>query len=157
MKKKILWLEDDMAYSVEYKKGMPEDFEMTLVHNVTDAEREIKEHQYDLLILDVMIPIWDQELKDYPPDLTESGYKTGLVFFKRMKSVLEEKNTPVFVVTMFMDDKIMHEFIGIGLQSGCFATKYSLREMGDFRDKITELLSMKEKGSLKCQMILMKP
>ena len=81
----------------------------------------------------------------YPPETTDSGLKTGLIFYRRMKERLDKSETRVLVMTVRLDSGIFDEFVKAGLRPENFCTKMSLRETSVFLEKINEVLS-KETG-----------
>jgi len=142
MAKRILWLDNDLSYIGIYAEEMRDnDFEVKEVKSVAEAEAELIASQYDLLILDVMIPTFsDKEEIDYPPTETGFGTKTGLYFLKRMKALLEEKKTAVLVTTVRLDQPIRGEFLEVGLPADHFATKFALRDAPEFVKKVKSML-----------------
>lgn len=142
MTQKILWLDNDLSYIGIYADEMRDnDFEVTVVKSAAEAEVELIKNAYNLLILDVMIPTFNEkEEVDYPPADTEYGTKTGLYFFKRMKPKLEEKNTAILVTTVRLDQKIREEFVEAGLPVDHFATKFALRDAPEFVKKVRSIL-----------------
>ena len=142
MAKRILWLDNDPAYLETYEEALRESgFEVTLTTTVTAAERLLAKEKYDLLILDVMIPTKSEaEENFYPPETTDSGLKTGLLFYRRMKARLDEQRTPVLVMTVRLDSGILDEFVDAGLERENFCTKMSLRERPTFISKVSEIL-----------------
>lgn len=143
MSKRILWLDNDPAYLETYEEALKESgFEVEIVTTVTAAERLIESKEYDLLLLDVMIPTKNEAEENlYPPETTDSGLKTGLLFYRRMKAKLDQLKTPVLVMTVRLDSGILDEFVKAGLKPDNFCTKVALRERPVFIDKVKEVLS----------------
>jgi len=142
MTKQVLWLDNDAAYLRDYQDLLAEEgFEVTLATSVSEAEACIETRRYDLLIIDVMIPTKSEtEERLYPPDRTDKGFKTGLVFYRRMKSRLDSLGSDVLVLTVRLDQDILSEFLEAGLPRECFATKFQLREAEAFRRKVKAVL-----------------
>ncbi len=126
-----------------YEEALKETgFDVTVATTVTTAERLIERERYHLLLLDVMIPTKSESEENlYPPETTDSGLKTGLLFYRRMKEQLDNQHIPVLVMTVRLDSGIFNEFIKAGLNPENFCTKMSLREIPVFLDKIKEVLS----------------
>lgn len=145
MAQRILWLDNDPAYLGTYEEALLENgFEVKLVTNVTSAERLLETETYDLLILDVMIPTkTEAEENFYPPEATDFGLKTGLLFYCRMKPKLDQNMTPVLVMTVRLDSAILDAFVKAGLKQDNFCTKMSLRERPIFIGKVKEILGKK--------------
>ena len=140
--KKVLWLDNDSAYLEDYVKTLEgAGYVVKVVTNVTAAENELQKGRYDLLLLDVMIPTKSESEEElYPPEATDSGLKTGLVFYQRMKSVLEAGHTAVLVMTVRLDSGILEGFVEAGLDRGQFSTKMALRETQTFMAKIEKII-----------------
>lgn len=73
-KKKILWVEDDLDYQQEMKDSFGDQFELTFVTNVEEAEIELGKCENDLLIVDLYLKgeknagakLVEQVKKNYP-------------------------------------------------------------------------------------------
>ena len=141
MSKRVLWVDNDPAYIRIYVDELIDNsYEVTVVKSVAEAESLVATNSYDLLILDVMIPtVDDKEELDYPPEQTDYGHKTGLLFYKRMKARLEENNTPVLVMTVRLDRDINDEFVQAGLPRERISTKFALRDVGDFMNMVESI------------------
>ncbi len=142
MSRKILWLENDAGWVQDFKDALEQsDCEVTLLTRVSEAEKELSNKQWDLLILDVMIPTkgLDEEI-DYPPSETDAGHDTGLLFYRRNREVLRKAGTPVLAFTVRMDKEISDAFRQAGLPEDCFATKLELRNVDVFLRRIEALV-----------------
>ncbi len=144
MAKSILWLENEKSYETPYiRKLQSRGFDLEVVETVTEAQRALERKRYDLLILDVMVPTRSREEEEsFPPGDTDLGTKTGLYFYQRMKSKLDESGTKVLVYTVRMDRETMAGFRDSGLPADCYETKLSLRHVLDFERKICEMLGV---------------
>lgn len=142
MSKRILWLDNDPAYLIPFVKSLEdENYLVTVVESVTEAERCLQQAQFDLMIIDVMIPtLSSNEEQRYQPEKTDQGYKTGLVFFQQNQAALQKAGTRVMVMTVRLDKAIRDEFIKAGLPSDAFATKYQMSDPTNFLDKIRSAL-----------------
>lgn len=142
MSKRILWLDNDPAYLEPYLEVLKDcDYEVRVAVTVTDAEKLLRIARYDLMILDVMVPTKDaDEESRYLPDATDRGLKTGLVFYKLNKTLLEESRTAVLVMTVRLDEALQREFIQEGLPRASFVTKFSVRRTNTFLDKVNSLI-----------------
>lgn len=138
MPKQVLWLDNDVAYIAPYRGVLEDiDYQVTSVRTVGEADFRLRNGSYDLLILDVMVPTKGAaEEKDYPPDQTDFGHKTGLVFYLRKRKELEAAGTRVFVFTVRLDESVKNEFLAAGLPLTNFATKFALRDVDDFLKKV---------------------
>jgi CheY-like chemotaxis protein len=142
MARQILWLDNDIYYIRPYVEALHlEGYDVMVVGTVSDADVSLEEHSYELFILDAMIPTKDErEEATYPPEETENGHKTGLVFYRRRKQKLNQAGTRVLVLTVRIDEDIAEQFISDGLPKECFATKFNLRETGAFLSRVKSLL-----------------
>lgn len=135
---RILWLDDDGGYIYPFvKKLQAKGYEVDVVKSVSEAEEYLERNFYSLLLLDVMIPIINNEEEQlYPVESTDSGFKTGLQFFIKNASLIREKSGNVLVFTVRPDVTIQGEFQANGLSPESFATKVDLRRMPDFITKV---------------------
>jgi CheY-like chemotaxis protein len=143
MNERVLWFDNDAAYVEPYREELDKKgIFCKVVTTITEAEQELGEDpKYDVLILDVMIPTKSEaEEQLYPPQATNSGLKTGLVFYERLKERLKQRGTQVIVMTARLDKGIQEEFVRAGLSERFYCTKMSLREAPIFIAKIREVL-----------------
>jgi len=143
MAKKILWLDNDPVLIDDHVNALREQgYEVTVKTTAMNAETHIRDHHYDLLILDVMIPTKnEEEEKVYEPEKTNYGYKTGLLFYRRMKDELAKAGTQVLVMRIKLDKEILDEFVAEGIKPEHITTKFALRNVDVFCDKIKAILS----------------
>ncbi len=143
--KRVLWLDDNPMTQEPYIGPMVKaGFSVTVKDNVSEAEKELETNDFDLLILDVMIPTLDsREEEIYTPSDTDQGRKTGLLFYKRMKSVLENKRIAVLVFTIDIHnvDYLIPEFQAAGLNPENVTTKFELRDVNNFLHKLNKIMS----------------
>lgn len=142
MPKQILWLDNDSDYLEPYVETLTDEgFQVTVASTITEAEKALGESRFDLMLLDVMIPtVSDEEEKVYRPQVTDLGNKTGLLVYRNYKDLFRKAGTPVLVMTVRLDKPIMDEFIKAGLPSDRFATKYDLRDVNVFLEKVQSIL-----------------
>jgi CheY-like chemotaxis protein len=140
--KRILWLDNDTPYIRPYAKALESaGHHVDVVASLSQAEK-LLEKEYDLIIIDVMVPTQnDDEVELYPFLETDFGHKTGLVFYKRTREKLGDKLPKVAVMTVRLDQDIKDEFVKSGLNNDNFLTKYSVREVPDFLKKIESILT----------------
>jgi CheY-like chemotaxis protein len=143
MRTKILWVDNDLASMAPFVKALQEEgYEVTSVPTALEAEVAIANEEFGLVILDAMIPSKGQrDEKDYDPAETDSGHKTGLIFYRRNKEQLRNSRTRTLVLTIRLDENVSEEFFQEGLPAACFATKLALRETPVFTRKVASLLS----------------
>lgn len=141
-KRKVLWFDDNLAFIAPYVRVLQrKGYDVEVVADLTGAEELVTTKAFDLLILDVMIPTWnEEEEKRYPPAETERGYLTGVLFFRFMKDALNRNGTNVLVVTSRLDEDVLEAFRDEGLPEHCFARRIDLRDVEVFLDKVSEVL-----------------
>jgi CheY-like chemotaxis protein len=143
MAKSILWIDNDLPYIRPYRQALEKKgYFVEAVSSLGDAERLAEEKSFDLIIIDVMVPTQnEEEAANYPYVSSDYGHKTGLLFYRRMKEKLG-KHLPVIVaLTVRLDQDIRDEFVQSGLNKENFFTKYSVREVPQFLNKIESILS----------------
>lgn len=134
----ILWIDNDRAYIRPHVKALEaEGYQVTILDTVSEATNLLTESDYDLVILDVMIPMSELDEADgYSPELTDCGHKTGLAFYIRNRDSMIERHIPVMVVTIRIDQSVVDEFIAAGLPQRCFVNKYSVRDPWSLVEKV---------------------
>lgn len=142
MSKRVLWLDNDVAYVSPYKETLEgEGYSVTVARTVNEAHAYLDGGHFDLLILDVMIPTKEADEEEvYPPSVTDYGHKTGLVFYRRNRERLNAANTAVLIMTVRLDENVKNEFLESELPAGNFATKFALRDVNVFLEKIRSII-----------------
>lgn len=141
-KKKILWVENDREWVAPFAVALGDrGYDVRFERSPLPAEQALEDGHYNLLILDVMVPtLGEGEEQTYPPNETQRGHDTGLVFYRRNRETLEKKNIPVLVFTVRMDRAILDAFLDEGLPRKNFATKFELRDTDDFVERAESLM-----------------
>lgn len=147
MSKRALWLDNDRAYIKPYEDALiGAGYDLTVFRTVGEADSSVRNNSYDLVILDVMVPTKGaEEEKLYPPEETDFGHKTGLVFYRRVKELLDDAQSKVLVMTVRLDESVKDEFIKAGLPNQNFATKFALRDAAVFLNKIKSVMTERDK------------
>ena len=142
MPKTILWLDNDEFWTRPYVRALADNgFNIVVVDNLTTAEQFLRNNKPQLIIIDVMITTLDaQEEARFPNAVTEDGRSTGLAFYAAIRPFLEEHAIKAIALTVRLDGDIEKRFIAAGLPSEYFASKYSLRELPSFVEKITAVV-----------------
>lgn len=116
--KKVLLVEDDMFIQEIYMKGFQKaDYIVTVAKDGKDALEKAKLDEYDIILLDVMMP--------------EMNGIEVLRIWRAPRSPLI--NTPVFLLTNLGQDSIIQEAFKIG------ANGYFLKAQMDVKNIIAEL------------------
>ena len=84
--KKIFVLDDSLEMQELIKKGLSEEYLVTVASTVAEAERKLAEEPFDLALLDISLPDGD-----------------GLKFFSSLRNSGRLNETPVFFVTGNVD------------------------------------------------------
>lgn len=101
---KVLWLDDEpMLVRAQVKCLLKNGYDVDQVKTVTKAERKLKGGRYDLLILDIAIPVTEEEESRYPPIDTRHGHMTGFYFYSLSKDHLRRQGTKVLLVTSYLE------------------------------------------------------
>ena len=143
MAKNILWIDNDIPFIRPYvndlrKRGDTVD----AVASLSEAEDLLGKHAYDLVIVDVMVPTQNErEISNYPSGESDFGHQTGLMFYSRVRQMLGNKLPKVAVMTVRLDQDIKDLFIQRGLKRENFLTKYSVREIPRFLEKIDSIIA----------------
>lgn len=138
MKRRILWIDNDPGY-LEVFFLVLEDEDSIVIHarTVSDGEKLLATQEIDLLILDVMIPVTEEDQANgYSYEATDDTYRTGLVFYTRNRELLRQRHVPVLVLSVRVDQTIREEFVNAGLPPECFATKYQVAQIERFLEKV---------------------
>src|SRR5215213_5948959 len=129
---RVLWLDNDQSKTEPYVYHLRQtgDFMVDGAPTVTEAERLMQSNAYDLIILDVMIPVTRaEESSAYLPEQTDNTHKTGLVFYRKHAARLAQAGTRIVVLTVRIDDAIRREFAAAGLPVNAFRSKLELRHV----------------------------
>lgn len=139
--RKILWLENEPQLHEMFADYLRlQGHEVRFATRVTEAESLLGSGQFDLLILDVMIPLWDEaEEERYPPHLTDRGSLTGLHFYRLMQKDPNLRRCPVLVYTLRSDVPLVEAFRQEGLPDGCFANKFDYQAPEELLRKVEEI------------------
>lgn len=119
-----------------------DEYEVTHVTTVTEAEKRLAKSRYNLLIMEVMIPVrGSAEMYRYPPSETDCGHKTGLIFYRHNREILGQAGTLTVILTIRTDRNIKQSFIDSGLPADQYLEAADYQEIGQFISKISELLA----------------
>jgi CheY-like chemotaxis protein len=140
MSRSILWLDNDPGQIHAIIKALEKNGDVvTVCRNVSAAEHMIDTAKFDLVVLDVMIPITADELAAYPYAETDNTLSTGLLFYRRVRERLLASGTPAMVVTVRIDNEIVQAFVRAGLPANRFVTRYSVRNTKTLLTRLDEV------------------
>jgi len=139
----ILWIDNDTHYLTPFREALEEfGFDVTTVETISEAANLLTTGNYDLVILDVMMPTTEQdEAAGYGAELSDGGYKTGLIFYANNRDLLLRLRLPVMVMTVRIDRNIVEEFVSAGLPRDCMVTKYSVSDPEVLLEKINFMIA----------------
>ena len=142
MAARLLWIEEsEIERETVVQLLAQAGIDVVVAERVAEAERLLDQGGFDLVILDVMMPIEEEdEARGYGAE-GEGGMETGLVLLGRMSRQIFACPKGLMVVTMRLEDGIRDKFIAAGVPPSRFFTKYQLRDAREFRDKVLEALS----------------
>jgi len=134
--KRILWIDNDLPALMPYVNGLRADgYEVVTATTITMAKTSLSEHEFDLVIIDMMIPTSEQEELEYSPMETRFGQDTGLLFGRWIKT--HYPHLPIIALTVRLDSEIRDTFMRFGTD---FRTKVSLRDAFVFLEYINRIL-----------------
>jgi len=146
---KILWLDNDVLGIGGYEKALVScGHSVEVVASVSKAEDLLAKNQYDLVLIDLMIPIKRHEYEEYRPEITNGGKNTGLVFYERCKEVIDRKKSLPVILTIRNDKMSQDQATSLGIKKDCYLTKTKYSRAPDFVRKITTLYADYREGSL---------
>lgn len=141
-RKQILWIDNDRKYLHPYHIALENNgYLVRFANSVSEGERALNASQFDLLILDVMIPTSEEdERSGYTSSAIELGHSTGLIFYQRNRDLLMKLRVRTMVLTVRVDQNIKNAFLASGLPSHLFFTKSRLVRVSAFVDAVQGVL-----------------
>lgn len=101
---KILWVEDELDQFESFSFAVREKNDVEVVNNFKDAKERIIDNEYDLYIVDIIIPIGEMDLT--LDEIISSRKKYfGLEFIETLKNKNVEAS--IMVLTIVRDDKTL--------------------------------------------------
>lgn len=103
--KKVLHFDDEPFITTAIDSNLQLfGWDVTLVSKVEDLFRELRNNQYDVIIMDIMAPIPkpnNEQVEFTPEEIDEmaDGMNTGVVLAKKILSKVEYTNTPILFLT----------------------------------------------------------
>jgi len=131
MGKRILWLDNDRVFLRPVIEVMRlEGFDVIQVYSLSEAMEELD--NTGMLILDVMMPVREDESHILNVDETQGGQATGLCFYRKYKVRLEELKVQVVVCTIRESIELRKEFEEAGLPPERFIFKSEIADIECF-------------------------
>lgn len=138
MNKKILWVDNDVAYLEPYATALKVDgHQVIMAPTVTAARTCLSKYAFDLVIVDMMIPTkTKKEELEFSPIETQHGTQTGLLLGRWIKT--HYPSLPIIGFSVRLDEEIRKNFMRFGTD---FRTKYALRDVTVFLKYINRILN----------------
>jgi len=98
MSRRILWIDNDRIFlSPHVHRLVVEGYAVEQAFTLSEGLEKLKERRYDLVILDVMVPVREQEEDLFPPGETDLGRKSGLAFYRRFRGMRGRRKPTLMV------------------------------------------------------------
>jgi len=148
MKARILWLDEDKSFVlVSHRQRLEIDgYDVDRAYSLSDCLYYLGEGNYDLFILDVIVPVSEHEEQRFPREKTQNGKLSGLVFYEMFQNVFEEKHTEVMVYTIRDDKEVREAFVKAGLEPELYVIKQEVADTAEFVEKVRKILKAKRNG-----------
>ncbi len=144
----ILWVDnDDVPLGPHLLRLKSVNYSVKQVTSFTETLDELRGGDYDLLILDAMMPVTVEEDTVLHDKDTDKGRQAGLVFYNEYKELLHEKGVEVLVFTIREDNDIRNQFKDAGLPEKNFMTKVEGADAAVFLTRVEEIL----RGTRSCE------
>jgi CheY-like chemotaxis protein len=115
--KHILLVEDEPGYYTVLKKSLEDSqYKVTLATNGKEALEQMSAHQYDLILLDLIMP-----------------QKNGFEVLEAIKTLPNWPNTPVLVLSNLGQPEELRRSVALGAADHIIKSNFSL---GDLLDKV---------------------
>jgi len=115
-KPRILWVEED--YLDAFQMAMEsKGYDVTRAFFLSKAVQDLEKSAFDVLLLDVMMPIEEEDIAiGFTPEATRGGNESGLEFFRRYNEKILDSKVPVLVYTILGNvGEVREKFIRLGL------------------------------------------
>ena len=138
---KILWVDNDVVFLRPAKLRLKLlGHEVNQATTLTQATIEIETNPYDLVILDLMMPVKLEEENLFPPSETNNGRKSGLALYRRLKSTLESKKIRSLVLTIREESELKKECLEAGISERNYITKSEISDLSLLADRVKQAL-----------------
>ena len=141
MSKRILWVDNDKVFLAPHIlrlriEGYVVDQVLTLQEGL---DALVKSH-YDLLILDMMMPIGSEDNGAFSETATNFGKNGGAALFKVAKDTISRMGCATLVFTIRSDHAIRKVLADAGIPVENLMTKAQGADTADFLKKVRQLL-----------------
>ena len=132
MNKKILIIDDNPFNCEDYIAPLSESFDVTVYMSLRDAKRKVEMYNYDLIIIDIMMPTSGIKDKD--------ELKTGLNFYNEELKPLESVKVLQILFWSNLSQKTYDDFFTAHKPDNVDFLHKELRNKNHLFEKVTELL-----------------
>jgi CheY-like chemotaxis protein len=142
---RVLWVEEDYMDPFESALEL-KGYEVVRAFFLSEAIEELKKGPFDLVLLDVMIPIEDEDVDlGFTYESTKGGTESGLAFYQWLRAELGAgKKTRVLVYTILDDDvDVRRRFIELGLLEENYLSKVNTSNVNDLIWQVERVLRYK--------------
>lgn len=138
---RLLWIEEDYLAAFEAALGA-KGYTIERAFFLSNAVACLEKEKYDLILLDVMIPIEEEDVElGFTGANTSGGDRSGLEFFRRYCTRLKTLDVPVLVYTICGDDpKVKQDFVDLGLPPENYVDKVSASNVNDLIAHVERIL-----------------
>jgi len=138
---RILWLEEDYLDAFEAALRV-RGYEVDRAFFLSDAVGLLDKNRYDLLLLDVMIPIEGPDVDlGFTSDNTQGGDRSGLSFYEKYRDRLVSLDLPVLVYTICGDiPDVKKSFVELGLKPENYIDKVDASNVNDLLQHVDRVL-----------------
>ena len=141
MRKRILWIDnDDVSLKPYVLRLEAEGYSVKQVVTLAEGLKEVENNDYDLLIVDIMMPVSREEDAVLHDKDTDRGRKAGLIFYQEYKDLLKKKRITVLVFTIRENTEIRGEFLAAGLPAKNYMTKVEGADGAVFAARVKDIL-----------------
>ena len=147
----LLWVEED--YLEPFEMALRTHYDVARAFTLAQAEKAIDHRRFDVVVLDVMIPIEEEDLAyGYTVVNTTNGDHSGLEFYRRHAKHFRAAGTVVLVHTICGDDSgIRKQFLDLGLPAHLFVSKVSFCSVNELTGLIDQAVNGRASNEARSQ------
>lgn len=140
---RVAWVENDRSWIVPYIERLESvGHDIVVFTCASEAERAIFAGHFDLVLLDVMLPLCAEDDPEvYSPDRTRRGLDTGVLLCTRIVPHLRASRCGIMAITQRMDAEVVVLLTRAGLRDDEIATRLDLRDVDVFAERVLPLLA----------------
>lgn len=132
MKKKVLIIDDNPENYEDFVSPLKRKYDVIITLSLRDAFRKVKLYNFDLIIIDIMMPTRDLKNKD--------ELMTGLCFYKEQLRPLEHEKQLRILFWSNLTQRTYDEFFGEDKPDNVDFTHKETRNKNHLLEKVNELI-----------------